>query len=36
MSDTPNAGAEANRQTIRQAFEAWQQGIGAITEVFAS
>jgi uncharacterized protein len=35
MSDSSNAGTEANRQTIRQAFEAWQQGTGAITEVFA-
>ena len=26
---------EANRETIRRAFEAWQQGTGAITDVFA-
>jgi uncharacterized protein len=35
MIDTPNAGTEANRQTIRQAFEAWQQGTGPISDVFA-
>jgi len=35
MIDTPNARTEANRQTIRQAFAAWQQGTGPITEVFA-
>jgi hypothetical protein len=35
MIDAPNARTEANRQTIRQAFEAWQQGTGAITDVFA-
>ncbi|MGH8984081.1 MAG: nuclear transport factor 2 family protein [Acidimicrobiia bacterium] len=26
---------EANRSTIRQAFGAWQEGTGAITDVFA-
>ena len=26
---------EANREAIRRAFEAWQQGTGAITDVFA-
>jgi len=26
---------EANRETIRRAFHAWQQGTGAIAEVFA-
>jgi uncharacterized protein len=35
MVDTPNARTEANRQTIRQAFNTWQQGTGAITDVFA-
>ena len=35
MVDTPNARTEANRQTIRQAFAAWQQGTGPITDVFA-
>jgi uncharacterized protein len=28
--------AEANRAIIRRAFEAWQQGAGAITDVFAA
>jgi ketosteroid isomerase-like protein len=27
--------AEANRKTIRDAFEAWKDGVGAITDVFA-
>jgi uncharacterized protein len=35
MIDAPNARTEANRQTIRQAFEAWQQGTGPISDVFA-
>jgi ketosteroid isomerase-like protein len=35
MTETPNARTEANRQTIRRAFEAWQHGTGAITDVFA-
>jgi hypothetical protein len=35
MIDTPNTRTEANRQTIRQAFDAWQQGTGAISDVFA-
>jgi len=35
MIDTPNAGTEANRQIIRQAFAAWQQGTGPISDVFA-
>jgi ketosteroid isomerase-like protein len=35
MIDTPNARTEANRQTIRQAFNTWQQGTGPITDVFA-
>jgi uncharacterized protein len=26
---------EANREIIRQAFDAWQQGTGAVTDVFA-
>src|SRR4051795_6543784 len=26
---------ESNRQTIREAFEAWQAGTGAIADVFA-
>ena len=32
MSTEPT---EANRETIRRAFEAWQQGKGAVTDVFA-
>jgi uncharacterized protein len=35
MTETLDARTEANRQTIRQAFEAWRQGTGAITDVFA-
>jgi uncharacterized protein len=35
MSESPNARTGANRQIIRQAFDAWQQGTGAITDVFA-
>ena len=37
MTD-PTASAaetEANREVVRRAFEAWQQGSGAITDVFA-
>lgn len=35
MTETPNALTEANRQTIRRAFDAWQAGTAAITDVFA-
>lgn len=35
MTETPNARTEANRKAIRQAFEAWRQGTGAIADVFA-
>jgi ketosteroid isomerase-like protein len=35
MTETPSTRTEANRETIRRAFEAWQQGTGAITDVFA-
>jgi ketosteroid isomerase-like protein len=35
MTQTPAAPTETNREIIRQAFEAWRQGTGAITEVFA-
>ena len=35
MTQTPAARSEANRKIIRQAFEAWRQGTGAITDVFA-
>lgn len=30
-----SSSTDANRAIIRQAFEAWQQGTGAITDVFA-
>jgi uncharacterized protein len=35
VTETGAAPTEANRQVIRQAFDAWQQGAGAITDVFA-
>src|SRR4051794_24549214 len=35
MSDTSSAAGEANRETIRGAFEAWRDGTGAIADVFA-
>jgi uncharacterized protein len=35
MVNTPNARTEANRHTIRQAFAAWQQGTGPISDVLA-
>lgn len=35
MTESPAAATEANRTTIRRAFKAWQQGTGAITDVFA-
>jgi uncharacterized protein len=35
VTETPNARTEANRKAIRQAFEAWREGTGAITDVFA-
>jgi len=35
MTETPNARTEANRKTIREAFDAWREGTGAITDVFA-
>ena len=35
MSDAVNAVPEVNRRTIRDAFEAWRRGSGAITDVFA-
>jgi ketosteroid isomerase-like protein len=31
-----NSSTEANRQTIREAFEAWQAGTAPITDVFAA
>jgi len=35
VTETPNARTEANRKAIRQAFEAWREGTGTITDVFA-
>ena len=35
MTDTPATRTEANRNIIRQAFDAWHQGTGSITDVFA-
>jgi ketosteroid isomerase-like protein len=35
VTETPNTRTEANRKIIRQAFEAWQQRTGAITDLFA-
>lgn len=33
--DATSEHTEANRETIRRAFEAWQEGTSAITDVFA-
>jgi ketosteroid isomerase-like protein len=35
VTETADGLTETNREAIRRAFEAWQQGTGAITEVFA-
>jgi len=35
VTETPKARTEANRETIRQAFDAWSDGSRAISEVFA-
>lgn len=35
MTEATNDQTEANRETIREAFEAWQEGTGTITDVFA-
>jgi uncharacterized protein len=35
MMETSVTGTETNREIIRQAFDAWRQGTGAITSVFA-
>jgi ketosteroid isomerase-like protein len=35
VAETAKGLTETNRETIRQAFDAWQQGTGAITDVFA-
>jgi ketosteroid isomerase-like protein len=36
VTETGATPTEANRQIIRQAFEAWHRGTGAITDVFAA
>ena len=35
MTEQHGPTADRNREIIRRAFEAWQQGTGAITDVFA-
>ena len=35
MTETSTTRAETNREIIGQAFDAWRQGTGAITDVFA-
>jgi ketosteroid isomerase-like protein len=35
MTPTSATRTETNREIIRQAFDAWRQGTGAITDVFA-
>ena len=35
MTGTPATRTETNRNIIRRAFDAWQQGTGSVTEVFA-
>ena len=35
MTDTRDERTEANRETIRRAFDAWQDRSGTITDVFA-
>jgi ketosteroid isomerase-like protein len=35
VNQAPNARTEANRETIRRAFDAWHDGTGAIADVFA-
>jgi uncharacterized protein len=35
MTETPNRVTEANRQTIRAAFDAWRDGTGTVNDVFA-
>ncbi len=35
MTEAPNTRTEANRHLIRDAFGAWRDGTGAITDVFA-
>jgi hypothetical protein len=35
VTETSTADTAANREIIRQAFDAWRQGTGAVTAVFA-
>jgi ketosteroid isomerase-like protein len=35
MTEHDSATTDANRETVRRAFEAWEQGTAAITDVFA-
>jgi uncharacterized protein len=35
VTESPSVRTEANRRTIRAAFDAWREGTGAITDVFA-
>ena len=35
MAETSATRTETNRGIIRRAFDAWRQGTGAITDVFA-
>ena len=35
MTEAPSSPTEANRQAVTQAFAAWREGTGAITDVFA-
>src|SRR3954451_14859516 len=36
MTDTRNEPTHANRETVRRAFEAWRDGAGTITDLFAT
>ena len=36
MAGAVSSETESNRRTIREAFEAWQEGTGPITDVFAA
>ena len=36
MTETEATPAEANRRIVRQAFDAWREGTGAISDVFAA
>lgn len=35
MTEAPSSPIDANRQAVTQAFAAWREGTGAITDVFA-